>query len=110
SGHVPAGRLSPLPAAPGGQRPDRRGSARLGDGRACRAGVGRAGSSAGRRAYYERWAKTWEFQALLKARPAAGDAGLAAAYLASLTPLVWQAAQREGFVADVPAMRPRGIG
>ena len=24
-------------------------------------------------AYYERWAKTWEFQALLKARPAAGD-------------------------------------
>ncbi len=26
-------------------------------------------------AYYQRWAKTWEFQALLKARPAAGDAG-----------------------------------
>ncbi|MET0699555.1 MAG: bifunctional [glutamine synthetase] adenylyltransferase/[glutamine synthetase]-adenylyl-L-tyrosine phosphorylase, partial [Mycobacterium sp.] len=25
-------------------------------------------------AYYERWAKTWEFQALLKARPAVGDA------------------------------------
>ena len=24
-------------------------------------------------AYYDRWAKTWEFQALLKARPAAGD-------------------------------------
>ena len=24
-------------------------------------------------AYYERWAKTWEFQALLKARPVAGD-------------------------------------
>ena len=23
--------------------------------------------------YYERWAKTWEFQALLKARPVAGD-------------------------------------
>ncbi len=27
-------------------------------------------------AYYQRWAKTWEFQALLKARPAAGDAEL----------------------------------
>ena len=26
-------------------------------------------------AYYERWAKTWEFQALLKARPVAGDLG-----------------------------------
>jgi [glutamine synthetase] adenylyltransferase / [glutamine synthetase]-adenylyl-L-tyrosine phosphorylase len=25
--------------------------------------------------YYQRWAKTWEFQALLKARPVAGDAG-----------------------------------
>ncbi len=29
-------------------------------------------------AYYQRWAKTWEFQALLKARPAAGDAELGA--------------------------------
>src|SRR5664280_1319808 len=27
-------------------------------------------------AYYERWAKTWEFQALLKARPVAGDLAL----------------------------------
>src|SRR5580704_1094245 len=27
---------------------------------------------ASHRAYYERWAKTWEFQALLKARPVAG--------------------------------------
>ena len=27
-------------------------------------------------AYYQRWAKTWEFQALLKARPAVGDAEL----------------------------------
>ncbi|MGO8886517.1 MAG: bifunctional [glutamine synthetase] adenylyltransferase/[glutamine synthetase]-adenylyl-L-tyrosine phosphorylase [Streptosporangiaceae bacterium] len=65
---------------------------------------------ASHRAYYERWAKTWEFQALLKARYAAGDADLAAAYLASLTPLVWQAAQRDGFVADVRAMRRRVIG
>ena len=30
---------------------------------------------ASHRAYYERWAKTWEFQALLKARPVAGDPG-----------------------------------
>ena len=31
-------------------------------------------------AYYQRWAKTWEFQALLKARPIAGDAELGRAY------------------------------
>ena len=30
-------------------------------------------------AYYRRWARTWEFQALLKARPAAGDLALGAA-------------------------------
>ena len=31
--------------------------------------------------YYDRWAKSWEFQALLKARPIAGDAELGAAYV-----------------------------
>ncbi len=31
---------------------------------------------ASHRVYYERWAKTWEFQALLKARPVAGDLAL----------------------------------
>ncbi|HEX6854054.1 MAG TPA: bifunctional [glutamine synthetase] adenylyltransferase/[glutamine synthetase]-adenylyl-L-tyrosine phosphorylase, partial [Streptosporangiaceae bacterium] len=58
-------------------------------------------------AYYERWAKTWEFQALLKARPVAGDLALGQEYLAAITPLVWQAAQRDNFVADVQAMRRR---
>jgi glutamate-ammonia-ligase adenylyltransferase len=61
------------------------------------------------RAYYERWAKTWEFQALLKARPVAGDAGLGAEYLQALAPLTWQAAQRQHFVADVQAMRRRVV-
>jgi glutamate-ammonia-ligase adenylyltransferase len=65
---------------------------------------------ASHRAYYERWAKTWEFQALLKARPVAGDAELGQAYLAALTPMVWRSAQRENFVADVQAMRRRVIG
>jgi [glutamine synthetase] adenylyltransferase / [glutamine synthetase]-adenylyl-L-tyrosine phosphorylase len=60
-------------------------------------------------AYYERWASTWEFQALLKARFVAGDAELAAAYLAAITPLVWEAAGRDGFVADVQAMRRRVV-
>ncbi|WP_406831175.1 bifunctional [glutamine synthetase] adenylyltransferase/[glutamine synthetase]-adenylyl-L-tyrosine phosphorylase [Pedococcus sp. KACC 23699] len=59
------------------------------------------------RAYYERWAKTWEFQALLKARPVAGDRRLGEAYLDAVRPMVWQAASRENFVEDVQAMRRR---
>ena len=59
------------------------------------------------RAYYERWAKTWEFQALLKARPVAGDRALGEEYLAVVQPMVWQAASRENFVDDVQAMRRR---
>ena len=62
------------------------------------------------RAYYQRWAQTWEFQALLKARPVAGNAGLGQDYMAALGPMVWEAAQRENFVADVQAMRRRVIG
>ena len=58
-------------------------------------------------AYYQRWAKTWEFQALLKARPVAGDVALGEEYLRRLTPLVWAAADREHFVTDVQAMRRR---
>ncbi|MFI0482203.1 bifunctional [glutamine synthetase] adenylyltransferase/[glutamine synthetase]-adenylyl-L-tyrosine phosphorylase [Actinomadura sp. 9N215] len=62
---------------------------------------------ASHRAYYERWAKTWEFQALLKARPVAGDAALGARYLDMITPIVWEAAEGESFVEDVQAMRRR---
>ncbi|MFB7734260.1 bifunctional [glutamine synthetase] adenylyltransferase/[glutamine synthetase]-adenylyl-L-tyrosine phosphorylase [Streptomyces sp. NPDC056112] len=60
-------------------------------------------------AYYQRWAKTWEFQALLKARPVAGDLELGGQYIAALDPLVWQAAERENFVADVQKMRRRVV-
>jgi glutamate-ammonia-ligase adenylyltransferase len=59
----------------------------------------------GHEAYYERWARTWEFQALLKARPIAGDAALGAAYLDVVQPLVWAAAERDNFVDDVRSMR-----
>src|SRR5699024_8018274 len=62
---------------------------------------------ASHRAYYERWAKTWEFQALLKARPVAGDAALGQAYLDAVSPMVWQVVTRENFVADAQAMRRR---
>ncbi|AKL65918.1 bifunctional [glutamine synthetase] adenylyltransferase/[glutamine synthetase]-adenylyl-L-tyrosine phosphorylase [Streptomyces goshikiensis] len=60
-------------------------------------------------AYYQRWAKTWEFQALLKARAVAGDPGLGAEYIAAISPLVWQAAERENFVPDVQKMRRRVV-
>ncbi|MDJ0466831.1 bifunctional [glutamine synthetase] adenylyltransferase/[glutamine synthetase]-adenylyl-L-tyrosine phosphorylase [Streptomyces sp. H27-C3] len=60
-------------------------------------------------AYYQRWAKTWEFQALLKARPVAGDPGLGDEYMAAVSPLVWQAAEREHFVPDVQKMRRRVV-
>ena len=62
---------------------------------------------ASHRAYYERWAKTWEFQALLKARCVAGDVEVGEAYLEATQPMVWQASSRENFVDDVQAMRRR---
>ena len=58
-------------------------------------------------AYYERWASTWEFQALLKARVVAGDTEVGRAYVDALTPMVWRAVERENFVEDSQAMRRR---
>ncbi|GAA1739050.1 bifunctional [glutamine synthetase] adenylyltransferase/[glutamine synthetase]-adenylyl-L-tyrosine phosphorylase [Isoptericola hypogeus] len=58
-------------------------------------------------AYYERWASTWEFQALLKARPVAGDVALGRAYRDAVEVFVWSAAHRENFVEDARAMRRR---
>ncbi len=59
------------------------------------------------RGYYERWASTWEFQALLKARAVAGDLELGRQYVEMVQPLVWTAAGRERFVEDTQAMRRR---
>lgn len=58
-------------------------------------------------AYYERFASTWEFQALLKARPAAGDLDLGGAYVDAIAPFVWSAADRADFVENARAMRRR---
>jgi glutamine synthetase adenylyltransferase len=72
---------------------------------------GRAGplvrTLASHQAYYRRWAKTWEFQALLKARPVAGDRALGQAFIDAIGPMVWRAAAGEDFVEDVQAMRRR---
>jgi len=57
--------------------------------------------------YYHRWAQTWEYQALLKARPMAGDFELGNAFISAVLPLIWQASSRPNFVDDVQAMRER---
>jgi len=57
--------------------------------------------------YYARWAESWEFQALLKARAIAGGAALGRAYEDAVAPLIWNSAGREGFVESVQAMRRR---
>lgn len=59
--------------------------------------------------YYQRWAHTWEFQALLKARPVAGALPLGQRYLDVLGPMIWQASTRPGFVRQVQRMRNRVI-
>lgn len=58
-------------------------------------------------AYYQRWASDWEFQALIKARPLAGDRDLGQDYRAALEPLIWAASSRPGFVEQVQRMRER---
>ncbi|HKT56109.1 MAG TPA: bifunctional [glutamine synthetase] adenylyltransferase/[glutamine synthetase]-adenylyl-L-tyrosine phosphorylase [Microbacterium sp.] len=57
--------------------------------------------------YYDRWAHSWEFQALLKARPLAGDMALGADYVTAVQPKVWTSAARENFVDSVQRMRER---
>jgi glutamate-ammonia-ligase adenylyltransferase len=57
--------------------------------------------------YYDRWARSWEFQALLKARPIAGDPDLGHRYVAAVQPKVWTSGARENFVDSVQRMRER---
>jgi len=64
---------------------------------------------ASHRAYYEKWAKNWEFQAMLKARPMAGDLSLAQEFVDMVWPMVWRVADNDQFVAETQAMRLRVI-
>jgi [glutamine synthetase] adenylyltransferase / [glutamine synthetase]-adenylyl-L-tyrosine phosphorylase len=57
--------------------------------------------------YYQRWAENWEFQALLKARPLAGDPELGAAYIDAVKPLIWSRPGRGELVDGVRRMRAR---
>ncbi|MEX1162954.1 MAG: bifunctional [glutamine synthetase] adenylyltransferase/[glutamine synthetase]-adenylyl-L-tyrosine phosphorylase [Nitriliruptor sp.] len=58
-------------------------------------------------AYWERWAKTWEFQAMLKARPVAGDRQLGAELMRAAEPFVWPDQLDPEVVAEVRAMKAR---
>lgn len=66
-------------------------------------------SLASHQAYYEKWAKNWEFQAMLKARAMAGDRALAAEFVAMVAPKVWRVAENDQFVSETQAMRRRVI-
>ncbi|MCL1839282.1 MAG: bifunctional [glutamine synthetase] adenylyltransferase/[glutamine synthetase]-adenylyl-L-tyrosine phosphorylase, partial [Propionibacteriaceae bacterium] len=59
--------------------------------------------------YYEKWAKNWEFQALMKARPMAGDIALAGEFVDMIWPMVWSVADDDQFVPQMQAMRQRVI-
>jgi glutamate-ammonia-ligase adenylyltransferase len=60
--------------------------------------------------YWERWAQTWEFQALLKARPAGGDAALGARFASSAADVVWQRPFGADELREVRAMKARVEG
>ncbi|MGH9048129.1 MAG: bifunctional [glutamine synthetase] adenylyltransferase/[glutamine synthetase]-adenylyl-L-tyrosine phosphorylase [Acidimicrobiia bacterium] len=66
-----------------------------------------ARSLSGYRTYYERWALTWEFQSLLKARPVAGDADLGRRFAELVEPFVYRAPFGDDDVREVRRMKAR---
>ncbi|WP_022867893.1 bifunctional [glutamine synthetase] adenylyltransferase/[glutamine synthetase]-adenylyl-L-tyrosine phosphorylase [Schaalia vaccimaxillae] len=58
-------------------------------------------------AYWQQWAQTWEFQALLKSRACAGDRELGAKFEEAAAQFIWSAASADNFVNDTRAMRRR---
>ncbi|MCJ7725524.1 MAG: DUF294 nucleotidyltransferase-like domain-containing protein, partial [Acidimicrobiia bacterium] len=66
-----------------------------------------ARSLASYRAYWERWAETWEMQALLKARPASGDPSLGAAFIEAAEPFVFPETLGAEAVREIRSMKTR---
>ena len=58
-------------------------------------------------AYWDKWAQPWEFQALLKARPVAGDPELGAAYHDAATERLWSRHFSADDLRSVRAMKER---
>lgn len=61
----------------------------------------------GYRSYWQRWAQAWEFQALLKARPVAGDAGLGDRFAELAGEQVWGRTFSADELAAMRAMKAR---
>ena len=57
--------------------------------------------------YYQRWAESWEFQALLKARFIAGDSSLGERYIQAIKPLIWSRPDRASIVESARHLRKR---
>lgn len=72
---------------------------------------GRKGAMArsldGFREYYERWAETWEFQALTKARFVAGDPVVGHRFVALIDPYVYRDPFDEDWARDIRRMKAR---
>ena len=64
-------------------------------------------SIAGFRAYYERWAKPWEFQALIKARPVAGDPTLGQQFTDLVRPYVYPERLSPEAIREIRGMKAR---
>ena len=110
AGRLPRGRAGRDPAAPR----DRRAHARKGSTFAIDATLrpeGKQGSLtrslAGFRNYWERYGLTWEFQALIKARPAAGDPELGRRFCELAEPFVYRDPFPEDAVREVRRMKVR---
>jgi len=61
----------------------------------------------GYRAYYERWAQTWERQALVRARPVAGDRDLGRRFCELVAPHVWRHPLPDDDVREIRRMKAR---
>ncbi len=59
------------------------------------------------RAYYERWALAWEHQALVRARPVAGDADLGRRFVAMVEPFVYRDPFPEDDAREIRRMKAR---
>ncbi|MGH9153928.1 MAG: bifunctional [glutamine synthetase] adenylyltransferase/[glutamine synthetase]-adenylyl-L-tyrosine phosphorylase, partial [Acidimicrobiales bacterium] len=64
-------------------------------------------SLASYQAYWDRWASTWEFQALLKARAVAGDPALGEAFLGAAAERVWNRPFGADELREVRVMKAR---
>lgn len=60
--------------------------------------------------YYKRWAKSWEFQAFIKARPAAGSRAVGDALVEAVRPLVFSSEVSSERIVNIRKMKERVEG